>query len=102
MSSDEILTGTMPKKRSVFISHASKNFKMAEEVRGLLEDQGVSCWLAPRDIPAGGQYGSSIVDAIRDSSIVVLLLTEEANKSKPVENEVECAFKNQKTIVPIP
>ncbi len=90
-----------PHKGSVFISHASKNFKIADEVRSLLEERGISCWIAPRDIPPGGKYGTLIVEAIANCTVVVLLLTDEANKSLPVENEIELAFKNQKTIVPI-
>lgn len=88
-------------KASIFISHASKNFKIADEVRSLLEERGISCWIAPRDIPPGGKYGALIVDAIADCTVVVLLLTDEANRSLPVENEIENAFRNQKTIVPI-
>lgn len=101
MNSGEKSVETTLIKRSVFVSHASKNFKIADEVRMLLEEQGISCWIAPRDIPLGGQYGTTIVEAIRDCTIVVLLLTDEANKSKPVENEIERAFNHQKTIVPI-
>ena len=88
-------------KRSVFVSHASKNFKIADEVRALLEERGISCWIAPRDIPPGGKYGTAIVDAIADCTVVVLLLTDEANQSSAVENEIERAFGNQKTIIPI-
>ncbi|QBQ99515.1 toll/interleukin-1 receptor domain-containing protein [Paraburkholderia pallida] len=87
--------------RSVFISHASKNFNIADQLRSLLEAQRVSCWIAPRDIPAGGQYGTEIVKAIHDCSIVVLVLTEEANRSKAVANEIERAFGNEKVIVPV-
>lgn len=87
--------------KSVFISHASKNFKLADEVRGFLERQGISCWIAPRDIPAGQQYGSAIIDAIRECTVTVLVLTEESNQSKPVANEIERAFSYQKTIIPI-
>lgn len=94
--------GENPRRgKSVFISHASKNFKIADEIRALLEEQRVSCWIAPRDIPPGAQYGAAIVEAIRDCSLVVLLLTEEANQSKPVENEIERAFNNSKVVVPI-
>ena len=62
-------------KRSVFISHASKNFKVADNIRDILETRGVSCWIAPRDIQPGQQYGASIVDGISASSVFLLLLT---------------------------
>jgi hypothetical protein len=88
-------------KKSVFISHASKNFKLADEIREMLESTGVSCWIAPREIPPGYQYGTAIVEAVRDCTITLLLLTDEANKSKAVENEIERAFGYQKVIVPL-
>ena len=88
-------------RRSVFISHASKNFKLADEVRAVLEAKGISCWIAPRDIPAGGSYGAEIIDGIRQCSVFLLLLTRHANLSTPVRNEVERAFGYQKVIIPV-
>ncbi len=87
--------------RSVFISHASKNLKVADEIRDILETRGVSCWIAPRDIPPGQQYGKSIIDGISNSSVFLLLLTNESNLSTAVQNEVERAFGYQKTIIPV-
>lgn len=87
--------------RSVFISHASKNFKIADEIREILESRGVSCWIAPRDIPPGKQYGTSIINGISNSSVFLLLLTNESNLSQAVQNEVERAFGYQKTIIPV-
>ena len=86
---------------SVFISHASKNFKVADNIRDILETRGVSCWMAPRDIQPGQQYGTSIIDGISKSSVFLLLLTDEANLSTAVRNEVERAFGYQKTIIPV-
>ena len=88
-------------KRSVFISHASKNFKLADEVRAVLEEKGISCWIAPRDIPAGGSYGTEIINGISQCSVFLLLLTNESNLSAPVRNEVERAFNYQKVIIPV-
>ena len=88
-------------KKSVFISHASKNFKIADEIRELLEARGINCWIAPRDIPFGFQYGTAIVEAIRECTVTLLVLTDESNHSKPVQNEIERAFSYQKTIIPL-
>ena len=85
----------------VFISHASQNHKLADEIRQHLEKLRIDCWIAPRDIPAGAQYGEEIVSAINRSLAVVLVLTSEANNSRAVANEVELAFRNSKAIIPI-
>jgi hypothetical protein len=87
--------------RPVFISHASKNFRLADDIRSRLEALNITCWIAPRNIPIGGSYGEQIASAIKDCCAVLLVLTEEANASKAVANELELAFRNQKVIVPL-
>lgn len=84
-----------------FISHASKNFRLADEVRGGLEALSLACWIAPRNIPLGSSYGEEIAKAIGGCAAVLLVLTEEANVSKAVANELELAFRNQKVIIPL-
>jgi hypothetical protein len=86
---------------SVFISHSSKNSALAKELCRLLEASQVTCWIAPRDIPLGASYGEVIATAIENVSVVVLLLTQPANDSRAVANELELGFRYQKTIVPI-
>ena len=36
--------------RMVFISHSHKDFDIAHSVCCLLEDNNISCWIAPRDV----------------------------------------------------
>jgi hypothetical protein len=57
----------------VFISHASKNFKLADEIRSRLESIGIECWIAPRDIPLGSSYGEEITNAIKNCVAVVFV-----------------------------
>jgi TIR domain len=95
------MLNSSPIKKSVFISHASKNFAIADEIRSLLENLGVSCWIAPRDIPPSSSYGEEIVRAIELCSVTVFLLTEEANISRAVANELELSFNKQKVIIPL-
>lgn len=56
----------------VFISYSSKQFREASQVCEYLERHGVLCWMAPRNIDPGSNYASQIVQAIRDSSALVL------------------------------
>jgi len=85
----------------VFISHASKNFKIADDICQRLEALGIDCWIAPRDIPPGSSYGEAITEAIQSCTAVVLVLTDEANLSKAVANELEMAFRHQRVIIPV-
>lgn len=90
-----------PKGARVFISHASLDFKVADDVRRRLEAVGVPCWIAPRDIPLGSSYASEIANAVTKATALVLILTEGANNSQPVANEVEMAFRHQRVIIPV-
>lgn len=91
----------MPPASPVFISHASRNFRIADEVRARLEASDLNCWIAPRDIPAGSSYGESIAQALQRCVAVVLILTEDANVSRAVANEIEMAFRLGKVIIPL-
>lgn len=88
-------------KKTVFISHASKNFNIARELCELLEAHGIPCWIAPRDIPPGGSYGEHIAAGIEQCTVTVLILTEQANESRAVANELELSFAKQNVIIPL-
>ena len=51
----------------IFISHSSLDKAIADTVCSFLEARGITCWIAPRNIPPGGRYGEAIVHAIEDS-----------------------------------
>ena len=76
----------------VFISHSAKDKTIADAVCATLESEGIRCWIAPRDVMPGMEYGKSIVGAIKQVRIMVLVLTANANDSPAVHNEVERAF----------
>jgi TIR domain len=76
-------------KRTVFISHSSKDKAIGDEVCRFLEAKGVSCWIAPRDVTPGKNYGAAIVEAINECAVFVLILSDDSNKSGQVVREVE-------------
>jgi hypothetical protein len=61
----------------------------------------MSCWIAPRDVPFGANYGKAILDAIEAAELFVVLLSASANKSIHVTNEIERAASYGKTIIPL-
>jgi adenylate cyclase len=65
-----------------------------------LENQKIRCWIAPRDIPAGSEYGQQIVDAVKDCRVFVVVFSASANASPHVRREVERAVSMDKPIVP--
>lgn len=57
----------------VFISYSSKLSDDAWKVCNYLENRGISCWIAPRNIDPGSSYATQIVNAIRQSVALVLV-----------------------------
>jgi len=84
----------------VFISYASSDKAVAERICGALENTGVSCWMAPRNIEAGTDYPTAILEAINSARALLLILTEPAAASPHVLSEVGHAFSGKKRIIP--
>lgn len=84
----------------VFISYSSKDKAKADSICTTLEAQGLRCWIAPRDILPGMDWGGSIIDAITNSRVMVLLLTSNSNISAQVRREVERAVNKEIIIIP--
>jgi hypothetical protein len=84
-----------------FVSHASEDAAIAASITEYLERSGVTCWIAPRDVTPGGDYGAEIVHGIETSAVFVLVLSENANESIFVKREVERAVSKGKPIFPI-
>jgi len=88
-------------KRTAFISHSSKDKAIGEAVCNFLERNGIPCWIAPRDVTPGKNYGVAIVDAIDECGVFVLILSSESNKSGQVVREVERAASGDAVIIPV-
>src|ERR1700681_499458 len=84
----------------VFLSYAAADKTAALALLAGLEGNGVRCWIAPRDIPAGSEYGQEIVEAIKACRIVVVIFSASANTSPHMRREVERAVSAQTIIVP--
>src|SRR2546423_2854646 len=85
----------------VFVSHSHQDAPAAELIVQALEQHGVTCWMAPRDVPPGGSYAEAILNAIESASCFVLIYSEHSNVSSHVLREVERALKFDLNIVPI-
>ena len=83
----------------VFISHSSVDKKAADAICHSLEQNGVKCWIAPRDIRAGENYGGEIIRGIQDCKVFLLVFSREANASPAVAKEVERAVLGYRKIV---
>jgi hypothetical protein len=86
--------------RDVFISYSSKDAVTANAVCTTLEQDGLSCWIAPRDASPGDYYAESLIEGIMASRTLVLLLSSHSNRSPQVLREVERAVSKDIPMVP--
>ena len=84
----------------VFLSYSSLDKLAADAVCHGLEAKGIRCWIAPRDQIAGRPYGEQITSAIQSAQVMVLVFSDNVNKSHAVHNEVDLAAAANVTIVP--
>jgi len=86
--------------REVFICHANKDRTVAEAICAKLEESGIRCWLAPRDVISGEDWDRAITRALDQSRIMVLIFSASSNESDYCINEVNIAFDNKEEIIP--
>ena len=72
----------------VFISYSTKDKAVADAVCARLEQDNCRCWYAPRDIMPGADWAGSIIEAIEQSKVMVLIFTDFANESRQVLREI--------------
>lgn len=83
----------------VFISYGHSDQLVADKLCAYLENTGIACWIAPRDI-SSGNYAGEITRALRAADIVVVICSKDSCCSEHVKNEVTLAFNNKKQILP--
>lgn len=81
-----------------FVSYASPDAPVANAVVEILEQHGIKCWIAPRNVTPGSQYADEIVGAINNSKVLVLVLSEHAAESAHVGREIERAASKRRRI----
>jgi PQQ-dependent catabolism-associated CXXCW motif protein len=85
----------------VFVSYSSQDRTAANAVCAVLEQNGIRCWIAPRDIMPGERWGAAIVSAINRARAMVLVFSRHANESAQVEREVERVVNRGIPLIPV-
>jgi len=84
----------------IFISHSTKDKDFAFQITKKLEDNGLKVWIAPRNIQSGHIYAYDIVEAITDTRLFLILVSENSLVSDDVERELLLAAEEKKQIIP--
>jgi len=85
----------------VFVSHSVKDKATAEKIVAYLERDSIRCWVAPRDVVPGADWGESIIDALESSRVMVLIFSAHANVSSQIKREVERAVDKNVYTIPL-
>jgi TIR domain len=79
----------------VFISHSTRDKPVSDAVCAALENAGIRCWVAPRDVQPGRSFAGEITRAIQQSKAMVLIFSANSNTSEQVLREVQLAVDSQ-------
>lgn len=85
----------------VFVSYSQADKAAAERICEVLERNEITCWIAPRNIPAGVTWANSIVSAIEACRVMLLVCSSNSNASRQVSRELELADSRKLPIVPV-
>jgi TIR domain len=86
--------------RDVFVSYSQPDYGCAMELVSRVEQEGINCWIAPRDIAPSADWAAEIIDAIANSRTMILVFSASSNDSPQVRREVERAVHKQVSILP--
>src|SRR5262252_2384262 len=82
-------------------SYSSQDKTAADAACAVLERAGIRCWIAPRDIRPGQEYGHAIIEAIDQCRVMVLIFSANANDSRQIHREIERAVSKGVPIIPL-
>lgn len=88
-------------KPRVFISYSSKDQKIADQVFLQLNQSGHPVWLNTQSIPKGEHWYDEMVKGLRETDLLILIVSENAVASKWVTEEWKTFMKMNKKIIPI-
>jgi hypothetical protein len=84
----------------VFVSYASEDKAIADAAVATLEAAQVRCWYAPRDILPGKPYAEAILEGLRATRVLLIIVSAHSQASPQVARELERAIHYELVIVP--
>jgi hypothetical protein len=84
----------------VFISYSTKDKAVVEKLALYLEQNGIRCWIAYKDIPVGRDWADFIPQAIKDCKMMVYVHSSRSNPSKEIDKEIALSLKGKHPILP--
>lgn len=92
---------TEKRKYDVFLSYSSEDRDWATEITTALKDSGVSTWFDAHDIVPGDRWQTRIEEALRESRVLVLIVSPKSLNRPWTFFEIGAAVADSKRIVPV-
>ena len=88
-------------KPRIFISYSSKDQQFVDKLYLQLKQSGQPVWLNTESIPKGEHWYDEMSKGLRETDLLILVVSEDAIASKWVNEEWKTFLKMQKKIVPL-
>ena len=84
-----------------FVSYSRANKETVDAICQALEENGLSCWYAPRNVQIGMDWDTSILEALAASRVLILVWSSRSDESRHVKREVALALDEMDvTVIP--
>ena len=85
----------------VFVSYSSQDYERVMPLVDRLRSAGVAVWVDEGNIDAATLWSESIVEAIAECRVLIMMVSSHSTDSHNVVKEVMIASEGKKTILPI-
>jgi len=85
----------------VIITCSPEDSPVAEKTCSFLEDMGIGCWIASRDIPEGRPKKEALSAAIKASKVMVIVFSSYTNRATYLAPELNLATNANVAIIPL-
>jgi hypothetical protein len=85
----------------VFISYSRKDIEFAKKLTGELQKSDLDFWVDWEGIPPTVDWWKEIEKGIEEADVFLFLISPDSSASKVCGQEIDCAVKNSKRIIPL-
>lgn len=84
----------------IIISYSKEDKNTAKRLSSKLEGAGYKCWIEPRDLPKDKARKEALEDTIKEAELMILVLSQAANKNEDLIDQYDQAFEEEVPIIP--
>lgn len=95
-----IIETKINRMKDIVIAYTKEQKSIAKKLSSKLEGAGYSCWVEPRDLKAGEKKEEAYKQAVENCKLVVLVYSDNSNKSEDLMTFTDIIFDYDVSIVP--